>query len=214
MQNEIKRSQEEAFLSERRANTAILQANSEKEKAEKKKAEYDKLIVSQEKLTEKKADELNNKFRRKWQWVMLILIAYSGFATLFTSFKSERVVSDCVGAFNAIVNMIMTIFNWINNISEKMASYLGVPNVIVLIIIAIVIFGIIGLVIFFCGRAIVSIYQDYCYDEISLFVVLISIAVLVWFAEIMPLNIVLMMILSHIIYIGIRWCIKEYKENQ
>ncbi len=212
-QNEVKRSQEEVSLSEKRANTAILQANSEKEKAEKKKAEYDKLIVSQEKLTEKKADELNDKFRRKWQWVMLILIAYSGLTTLFTGYKSKRVVSDCMSAFNAVRNVIMMLFNWINNISEKTASSVGVPDVVILVIIAVVIFGIIGLLIFLCGKAIVNIYQDYCYDEISLFVALSSVAVLVWFADVMPLNIILMLILSHVSYIIVRWYVKGYKEN-
>ena len=39
MKNEIERSQQEALNAEKRANTAIFQANSEKEKAEKKKSE-------------------------------------------------------------------------------------------------------------------------------------------------------------------------------
>lgn len=107
----------------------------------------------------------------------------------------------------------MMIFSRINNISEKMASYIGIPNIVILIIVVAVVFGIIGVIVFFGGRAVINIYQNYCYDEISLFVVLISIAVLVWFAELMPLNIVLILILSHIVYIGVRWCIKGYKEN-
>lgn len=198
---------------EKRANTAILQANSEKEKAEKKKSEYNNLIASQKKLTAKRAEELNDQFRIKWQWVMLILIAYSGLATLFTGFKSERVVSDCTGVFNAVRNVIMMIFSWINNISEKIASYTSVPNVVILIIVAVISFGIIGLIMFFGGKFVVNVYQEYCYDEISLFVALVSIAILIWFAELMPLNIVFMLILSHIVYIGIRWYIKGYKEN-
>lgn len=198
---------------EKRANTAILQANSEKEKAEKKKSEYNNLIASQKKLTAKRAEELNDQFRIKLQWVMLILIAYSGLATLFTGFKSGRVVSDCIGAFNTVRNVIMIIFSWINNISEKLAVSTGIPNVVILIVVAVISFGIIGLVVFFYGKAVLKIYQEYCYDELSLFVVLISVAVLIWFAELMPLNIVLMLILSHIGYIGIRWYIKSYKEN-
>lgn len=204
--NEVKRSQENVSHFER-------QANFEKEEAKKKKAEYDSLINSQKKLIKKKAAELNDHFRIQWQWVMLALIVYSGLATLFTGYKSERVISDCASAFDAVRNAIMMLFSWINNISEKTASSIGVPNVVVLIIIAFVIFGIIGLVIFFCGRTVVNVYQKYCYDEISLFVVLISIAVIVWFADFMPLNIILMLILSHIVYIGVRWYIKVYKKN-
>ena len=211
--NEVKRSQEKVSHFERQANIAILQANSEKEEARKKKAEYDSLINSQKKLIEKKAAELNDHFRIQWQWVMLALIVYSGLATLFTGYKSERVISDCIGAFNAVRSVIMMIFSRINNISEKMASYIGIPNIIILIIVVAVVFVIIGVIVFFGGRVVINIYQNYCYDEISLFVVLISIAVLIWFAEFMPLNIVLMLILSHIVYMGIRWYIKGYKEN-
>ena len=212
-QNEVKRSQEEVLNAENRANTVILQANSEKEKSANKKSEYDSLINSQKKLIEKKAAELNDHFRIQWQWVMLILIAYSGLTTLFTDFKSERVQSDCIGAFNAVRKVIMIIFSWINNISEKIASYTGIPNVVILIVVAVISFGIIGLIVFFCGKAVLKLYQQYCYDEISLFVASVSIVLLVWFAELMPLNIVLMLILSHIVYIGVRWYIKGYKEN-
>lgn len=198
---------------EKRANTAILQANSEKEKAIKKKAEYDNLIISQKKLTEKRAEELNDQFRIKWQWTMFSLIACFGLATLFTGYKSERVVSDCANAFNSVKNIIMMIFNWINNISERTASSIGVPNFVTLIIVATVAFGIIGLIVFFSGKAVANLYQDCCYDEISLFVALVSIVVLVWFADYMPINIVLILLLSHIGYVGVRWYIKGYKEN-
>lgn len=198
---------------EKRANTAILQANSEKEKAERKTSEYNNLIASQKKLTEKRAEELNDQFRIKWQWVMFILIVYSGLATLFTGFKSERVVSDCIVAFKKVRNVIMMIFSWINNISEKMASYTGVPNVVILIVVAVISFGIIGLIVFFCGKAFLKLYQEYCYDEISLLVVMVSVAVLIWFAELIPLNIVRILMLSHIGYICVRWYIKGYKEN-
>ena len=82
---------------EKRANTAILRANSEKEKAEKKKYEYNSLIASEKKIIGIKAEELNDQFRIKWQWVMFILIIYGGLTTIFTGFKSERVKLDVVG---------------------------------------------------------------------------------------------------------------------
>ena len=144
---------------------------------------------------------------------MLILLAYGVLATLFIAIKSERVKSDFIDAFNAVKNVIMIIFNWINNISEKLAVSTGIPNIIVLIVFAVISFGIIGLAGFFGGKAVLKVYKDCCYDEISLLVVVVSIVILVWFAEFMPLNIVLMFILSHIVYIGIRWYVKSYKEN-
>lgn len=198
---------------EKRANTAIFQANSEKEKAEKKKSEYNSLIASEKKIIDRKAKELNDQFCIKWQWVMFILITYSGLATLFTGCKSERVVSDCIGAFNAIIGTLMTIINGIENVSGQITRSVGLPKEVAVIFVAIVTFGIIGLIMFFCGKFIVNVYQKYCYDEISLLVALVSVVVLIWFAELMPLNIVLMLILSYIGYIGVRWYIKGYKEN-
>lgn len=198
---------------EKRANTAILQANSEKEKAEKKKSEYNSLIASEKKIIDRKAEGLNDQFRIKWQWIMLILIVYSSFATLFTGFKSERVQLDCINAFNAVIGMLMMLINEIESVSGQITGAIGIPESIVVIFVAVVTFGIIGLIMFFSGKFVVNIYQEYCYDEISLFVVLISVAVLIWFAEFIPLNIVLMLILIHIVYIGVCWYIKGYKEN-
>lgn len=198
---------------EKRANTAILQANSEKEKAEKKKSEYNNLIASQKKLTEKRAEALNDQFRIKWQWVMMILIAYSGLATLFTGFKSERVILDCISTFKTVVNMFTKITGIIDSISVQITEAIDIPEAVAVIFVAIVVFGIIGTIMFFGGRIIINVYQECCYDELSLLVVLVSIAALIWFAELMPLNIVLMLILSHVVYIGVRCYIKGYKEN-
>ncbi len=209
----MNRSREEALNAEKSANTAVFQANSEKEKAEKKKSEYDNLIASEKKIIDRKAEKLNDQFRIKWQWVMIILVAYSGFATLFTGFKSERVVSDCVSVFDTIVNMFTKVTGIIDGISGQITGAIGIPEPVAVIFVAIVTFGIIGAIVFFGGRAVINIYQEYCYDEISLLVVMVSVAVLIWFAEFIPLNIVLILILSHIGYICVRWYIKGYKEN-
>lgn len=107
----------------------------------------------------------------------------------------------------------MMIINGIESISGQITGAIGIPEPIAIIFVAIVTFGIIGLIGFFGGKAVLKLYQDCCYDEISLFVASVSIILLVWFAELMPLNIVLILILSHIGYIGVRWYIKGYKEN-
>ena len=126
---------------------------------------------------------------------------------MFTGFKSERVQLDCINAFNAVIGTLMMIINGIENISGQITGAIGIPEPIAIIFVAIVTFGIICMIIFFSRKFVVNVYQEYCSDEISLLVVLI------WFAEFMPLNIVFMLILSHIVYIGVRWYIKGYKEN-
>ena len=164
---------------EKRANTAILRANSEKEKTEKKKYEYNSLIASEKKIIGIKAEELNDQFRIKWQWVMFILIIYGGLTTIFTGFKSERVKLDCINAFNMVINMFMTIINRIENISGQITGAVGIPEPIAVIFVSAVAFGIIGVIMFFGGKFVVNIYQKYYYDELSLFVALVSIAILI-----------------------------------
>ena len=207
--NEVKRSQEEVSRSEKYANTVISEAYAEKEKAKRKQSKYNEMITSQEKLIQKKAEELNEQFCKKWRWTMIILIVCFGLATLFTGYKSERVVSDCINAFNTVIGIITIIFNGIIDVSERIEISAGIPKSVLMIIFAIIAFGIIGFIVFFVVRTAIKLYQDYCYDEISLLVALVSIAVFVWFAELMPINIILLLILSNILYVGVRWYIKK-----
>ena len=118
-----------------------------------------------------------------------------------------------IGLLSASHNRKGNILYIIESISGQITGAIGIPEPIAVIFVSAVTFGIIGMIMFFGGKFILNIYNEYCYDELSLFVALVSIAILIWFAEFMPLNIVLMLILSHIIYIGVRWYIKGYKEN-
>ncbi len=218
----MKRSQEEALNAEKRANRAILQANSEKEKAVKKKSEYDNLIVSQKKLTEERAEQLNEQYRNKYQLIGLIIFAYSVLATLLTGYQSKRVIDDCIGAITAVKDfcisgfMNITVFiEKIGSVGEKIEQPIVSQIVSVLIdsIAFVVILGAILALMYFIGKFIVNVYKENCLDEISLFVVMLTVVVLVWFADLMPINIILILLMSHIGYIGVRWYINEYKEN-
>ena len=61
-------------------------------------------------------------------------------------------------------------------------------------------------------KAISNCYTLHCWDEVSPLVALVCLAVLVWGAEFMPLNIVLLLILSHAAYIVVRWYIDGWRE--
>ena len=54
-------------------------------------------------------------------------------------------------------------------------------------------------------------------DTTSLTVVLISLAVTVFFAEpiraVVPINLLLLLIIAHVLYIGVRYCIKDYRKS-
>ena len=137
--NEVKRSQEEVSRSEKYANTVISEAYAEKEKAKRKQSKYNEMITSQEKLIKKKAEELNDQFCKKWRWTMIILIVCFGLATLFTGYKSERVVSDCINAFNTVIGIITIIFNGIIDVSERIEISAGIPKSVLMIIFAIIV---------------------------------------------------------------------------
>lgn len=207
---------------ERRANTAILQANSEKENAKKAKSEYDKLIANQMNIVQKKAENLNENYRNRCQFIWLVVLLYSVLSTLFTCIQSERIVSDCTGFVMAIKNFCVNGFHKIIGVAEK-AGNIGykieqpivseIISILINLIVFVAISCVIVAVVYFVGKFVINVYKENCFDEISLFVVAVSVAVLVWFADFMPLNIILMLILSHILYIVVRWYIKGYKEN-
>lgn len=220
--NEVKRSQEKVLHAEKKANTAILKANTEKEEASKRKSEYDKLIANQKKTVQEKAEQMNEQYRNRCQFIWFIILLYSIVATIFTGVKSERVVVDYTGVVMTVKNFCVNGFMKIVDISEKVGN-IGdkieqpIASEIVGILLKLIVFlaiicGILA-VLYFVGKFIVNVYKENCFDEISLFVVAITIALLVWFADFMPLNIILMLILSHILYIVVRWYVKGYKEN-
>lgn len=121
--------------------------------------------------------------------------------------------SDCISAVNTVINAFIGLCNGIENISGHITESIGIPLPIVTIIAAIVAFGIVGSLLFFGSKFAFKLYQEYCFNESSLLITLLSIAILVWCADIMPLNVVLMFILSLPLHIGVRWYIKGYKEN-
>jgi hypothetical protein len=61
-------------------------------------------------------------------------------------------------------------------------------------------------------KFVIGVYKKYCADEISILVALLSIAVVVFFAEDMPLNIIAIISISQILYMVIRWYIHGYKQ--
>lgn len=109
----------------------------------------------------------------------------------------------------------MCFFGWliIESISEQITESVGIPLPVVTIVITVVVFGIVRLLLYFGGKFIFKLYQEYCFDESGLFITLVIVAILVWFADSMPLNIVLMFIISQLLYIDVRWYVKGYRKN-
>jgi len=203
------------------ANIAISAANKREAEAQTAKNAAEQTKRQQKILIQEKAEELQDQFRNKWGAAAAILLTYSLFATVLTAFKSERCVSDIIAAGQLICKVVMRIINVIYTFATgagSIGTHIQQPIVSTIvtyllgIIVVVLCMAVIGVGLFFGSKALVNCYTEHCWDEISPFVALISIAILVWGAELMPLNIVLLLILSHAVYIVVRWYINGYKE--
>ena len=75
-----------------------------------------------------------------------------------------------IGLLSASHNRKGNILYIIESISGQITGAIGIPEPIAVIFVSAVTFGIIGVIIFFGGKFVVNVYQEYCYDELSLFV--------------------------------------------
>ena len=210
-----------ASKAQKEAKEAIEAANRREAEAKTAKNAAEQTKRQQKSLIQEKAAELQSQFRNKWGAIAAVLVTYSVLATVLTAFKSERCVSDITAAGRLIVNVGMGIVKVIATLASgagSVGAHIQQPVVstIVYYLIAIIVVAVclaaIGAGLFFGGRAVVNCYTEHCWDEISPLVALFSLAVLVWGAEFMPLNIVLLLIISHAVYIVVRWYIDGYKE--
>ena len=206
---------------QRKANAAIEAAKKKETEAQTAKNAAEKIKRQQKKLIQERAEELKSQFRYKWGASAAVLIIYSLLATVLTAYKSERCVSDITAAGQFIGNFLVGLMNTIDTIATgagSIGTHIQQPTVstiityLVYVIVAVLCIGAIVAGLFFGGKALVKCYMEHCWDEMSILVALSCLAVLIWFAEFMPLNIVLLLILSHIAYIIVRWYIDGYKE--
>jgi len=210
-----------ADKAQREANAAIAAAKKKEAEAQTAKNAAEQTKRQQKSLIQEKAEELQDQFRNKWGAAAAVLLTYSLLATVLTACKSERCMSDIIAAGRLIGKVFIGTFNVIYTLATgagSVGAHIQQPVVstIVTYLLAIIVAGLcmaaIGAGLFFGGKALVNCYTEHCWDEISPLVALASLAVLVWGAELMPLNIVLLLILSHAAYIVVRWYIDGYKE--
>ena len=75
-----------------------------------------------------------------------------------------------------------------------------------------------GLPIVWIGYQVGKIYRKYCWDIISIMVVIMSTAIAIyfgkWIKSIIPMNLILLLLLVHVVYIGIRCYVKDWREER
>ena len=102
----------------------------------------------------------------------------------------------------------------------------GIPNRILsglmYWLIAVIVMGILfimtGLPIVWIGYQVGKTYRKYCWDIISIMMAIMSTAIAIyfgkWIKSIIPMNLILLLLLVHVVYIGIRCYVKDWREKR
>ena len=103
-----------------------------------------------------------------------------------------------------------------NGISNGIIS--GIVYWLIAAIVMGILFIITGLPIVWIGYQVGKIYRKYCWDILSIMVTMMSTAIAIYFGEwiksVIPINLIALLLLVHVIYIGIRCYVKDCREGR
>ena len=175
-------------------------------------------------------EKLAGRYKTKtamYEALMFLLIWYSVSTTLFQMIRSKIFISDCVVFFDTIATFVQTIAGWVVLIGKNVAQISnGISNPVVAGIIywliRILICGgcLVGAGIFlaFIGIKIVGLYKKYCWDSITIMVILISMATAIYFGKwiktTLPINLLFLLLFVQLVYVGIRWYVRGWRETR
>lgn len=212
---------------------AIEQENAEKAKQDAEAAkthQESKVMVKAAKMYLEEEKRLKKAYKAKEKAMhsaFLGTILYAVLVTVFAAIRSETFVGDFKTFFIAIWSFLCLCAEKLLKMAN-MASQLGdmihqpivaaIVHWVILIAVVLLVGGGAVFLLFLAGNyAYVHYRKDYA-DIMSLEVVLISMAVAVFFAEpikaLVSVNLLLLLILVHILYVGVRWYIKGCRRSR
>ena len=175
-------------------------------------------------------EKLAGRYKTKtamYEALMFLLIWYSVSTTLFQMIRSKIFISDCVVFFDTIVTFTQTIAGWVVLTGKNVAQVsTGISNPVIAGIIYWLIRILIcggclvgmGILVAFIGIKIAELYKKYCWDMITIMVILISMAIAIYFGDwiktVLPFNLLFLLLLVQVIYAGIRWYVKGWWETR
>ena len=175
-------------------------------------------------------EKLAGRYKTKtamYEALMFLLIWYSVSTTLFQMIRSKIFISDCVVFFDTIATFIQTIAGWIILTGKNMAQISnGISNPVVAGIVYWLIRILIcggclvgaGILVAFIEIKIAGLYKKYCWDMITIMVILVSMAIAIyfgdWIKEVLPINLLFLLLFVQLVYVGIRWYVKGWRENR
>lgn len=174
--------------------------------------------------------QLEKKYKNMtagYKILMFLLAWYSIATTLFTAIRSPVFLNDCITFFGTIGKGMVSLFQEFvtgadsfgqlsDGISNSVIS--GIVYWLITAIVMGILFIITGLIIVWIGYQVGKIYWKYCWDIISIMVALMSIAIAIYFGEwiksVLSINLILLLLLVQVIYIGIRCYVKDWREER
>ena len=173
-------------------------------------------------------EKLAGRYKTKtamYEALMFLLIWYSVSTTLFQMIRSKIFISDCVVFFDTIATFTQTIAGWVVLAGKNVAQISdGISNPVVAGIINWLIRILIcggclvgaGILVAFIGIKIAGLYKKYCWDMITILVTLISLEITIYFGDwiktVLPINMLFLLLLVQLVYVGIRWYVKGWQE--
>ena len=159
--------------------------------------------------------------------LMFLLIWYSVSTTLFQMIRSKIFISDCVVLSAASDVYKRQIAGWVVLTGKNMAQISdGISNPVIAGIIYWLIRILVcggcmvgaGILVAFIGIKIARLYKKYCWDIITILVTFISMAIAIYFGDwiktVLPFNLLFFLLLVQVIYVGIRWYVKGWRETR
>ena len=175
-------------------------------------------------------EKLAGRYKAKtvmYEELIFLLIWYSASPTLFQMIRSNVFISDCGRFFDIIATFIQTIAGCIvltgknvAQISDEISN--PVIDGIIYWLIRILICGGCrvgaGILVAFIGIKIAGLYKKYCWDMITILVTLISMEIAIYFGDwiktVLPINMLFLLLLVQLVYVGIRWYVKGWRETR
>ena len=155
------------------------------------------------------------------------MVQHSIATTLFTAILSPVFLNDCITFFDTIGKGIVSLLQEFvtgadsfgqlsNGISNSIIS--GIVYWMIAAIVMGILFIITGLLIVWIGYQVGKIYRKYCWNIISIMVAMMSTAIAIYFGEwiksVIPINLIVLLLLVHVVYIGIRCYVKGWREER
>ena len=175
-------------------------------------------------------EKLAGRYKTKtvmYEALMFLLIWYFASTTIFQIIQKKEFLTDCRTFFDAIATFTQTIAGLIIQIGKEAAQISnGLSNLViagvVYWIIRILICGgclaVAGIFLAFIGIKIVGLYKKYCWDMITIMVILISMEIAIYFGDwiktVLPINLLFFLLFVQLVYVGIRWYVKGWRENR